>query len=99
MISVGTDCHDLDPLGDMHVTTEGFARMTQGLLSVAGEFCNGRCVATLEGGYSLDGLQEGVKSVLDEMGEANPPQSISGDSQAGDVIDAIIDVQKRFWRL
>jgi len=97
MISVGTDCHDLDPLGDMHVTADGFARMTQGLLSVANEFCDGRCVATLEGGYSLEGLQEGVKSVLDEMGEANPLKSIPGDSQAGDVIDSIIDVQRRFW--
>jgi acetoin utilization deacetylase AcuC-like enzyme len=99
LISAGFDCHRLDPLGDMRVTAEGFARMTKGLLSVAGECCAGRCAAVLEGGYSLEGLKEGVKSVLDEMGETNQPQPPSGNSIAAPLIAAVTTIQKRFWTL
>lgn len=64
LVSAGYDAHRLDPLGGMNVTADGFARMTESLLRVARECCQGRLVLTLEGGYSLEGLTESVRACL-----------------------------------
>ena len=40
----------------MSVTTEGFRALTNGTKLLAEELCDGRVVAFLEGGYSLDHL-------------------------------------------
>jgi acetoin utilization deacetylase AcuC-like enzyme len=82
----------------MRVTDKGFSRMASGLLAVARKHADGRCAAVLEGGYSLEGLKEGVQAVLDEMGGFNHPQASSHGSQADELIGAVADVQKRFWQ-
>jgi acetoin utilization deacetylase AcuC-like enzyme len=99
LISAGFDCHDLDPLGGMHVTGPGFSRMTRGLLSLARQHSSGRCAAVLEGGYSLEGLQEGVRSVLDEMALERDPEPPSEDSQAAPLLTEISKIQSRYWKL
>jgi acetoin utilization deacetylase AcuC-like enzyme len=99
LISAGFDCHDLDPLGGMHVTVTGFSRMTRGLLSVARQHSSGRCAAVLEGGYSLEGLKQGVTSVLDEMAHENDPEPPPADSPAGLLLTEISKIQSRFWKL
>ncbi len=60
LISAGFDAHADDPLGGMEVTGEGFAGMTKMLKRVAEEFCGGRIVSVLEGGYSPEGLPDSV---------------------------------------
>ncbi len=67
LLSAGYDAHLQDPLGGMNVSAEGFRRMTEGLLKVAAEKCEGRLVAVLEGGYDLQGLAESVEATLKEM--------------------------------
>ena len=99
LISAGFDCHRLDPLGDMRVSDEGFARMTRGLLGVARERGAGRCVAVLEGGYHLDALTSGVRSVLDAMGDAREPRAARRGTAAGEVLAAVKKVHRRFWDL
>lgn len=99
LISAGFDCHAADPLGDMRVTEGGFARMTQALLAVARQHARGRCVAVLEGGYSLDALTTGVRTVLDELGDVREPQPARKDTAAVETIAAIKKVQRRFWDL
>lgn len=99
LISAGFDCHRLDPLGGMKVTDSGFSRMARGLLSVARQQSGGRCVAVLEGGYSLEALVEGVTGVLDEMGLENDPTSEERESRVGALLTRIAAVQKRFWKL
>jgi acetoin utilization deacetylase AcuC-like enzyme len=51
LVSAGFDAHASDPIGGMHVSTEGFAWMTRSLEDVAAAFAGGRIVSLLEGGY------------------------------------------------
>ena len=64
MISAGFDAHELDPLGQLRMTTEGFARLTAALLSVANEVCEGRVVLVTEGGYDLKALSDSLDAVI-----------------------------------
>jgi acetoin utilization deacetylase AcuC-like enzyme len=64
LVSAGFDSHRRDPLGGMRVTEAGFAWMSEELEKVAQEFCGGRSVYTLEGGYDLEGLSKSVEAVL-----------------------------------
>lgn len=65
LVSAGFDAHRLDPLGGMNVTEAGFGYMTRELQKVAADFCDGKAVYTLEGGYDLKGLADSVKTVLE----------------------------------
>ncbi len=67
LVSAGFDIYQNDPLGGMEVTPSGFAGLTRCLLDITRECCSGRLVITLEGGYNLQGLSDGVKAVLSEM--------------------------------
>ncbi|HUT53050.1 MAG TPA: histone deacetylase, partial [bacterium] len=67
LVSAGFDIHRLDPLGGMKVTELGFARMAARLKGLAEQFCRGRLVAALEGGYHLDGLSRGVAAVVEVL--------------------------------
>jgi len=62
LISAGFDAHEEDPLGGMVVTAEGFAELTRMLKNAADEFCEGRLVSMLEGGYDLNGLADCVEA-------------------------------------
>jgi acetoin utilization deacetylase AcuC-like enzyme/nucleotide-binding universal stress UspA family protein len=67
LVSAGFDIHPSDPLGNMRVSSEGFAAMTRVLMDIADTSCRGRLVCTLEGGYDLPSLKESVRAVLMEM--------------------------------
>jgi acetoin utilization deacetylase AcuC-like enzyme len=67
LVSAGYDAHLLDPLGGMNVTAQGFGRMSEKILEVAGRSCEGKAVFVLEGGYSLEGLAESVEETLRVM--------------------------------
>jgi len=60
LISAGFDAHQLDPLGGIGMTEEGFGELTDIACEIANATCNGRLVSVLEGGYSLDGLSKSV---------------------------------------
>jgi acetoin utilization deacetylase AcuC-like enzyme len=64
MISAGFDAHELDPLGQLRMTTEGFGRLTAMLLGVADELCEGRVVLVTEGGYDLNALKQCLEIVI-----------------------------------
>ena len=65
MISAGFDAHEMDPLGQLRMTTEGFARLTKTLLNLADEICEGRVVLVTEGGYDLKALEDSLKAVIE----------------------------------
>lgn len=67
LVSAGYDICLGDPLGSMAVTDAGFAYMTRVLKELATELCGGRLLLTLEGGYSLTGLRDGVLATLGEL--------------------------------
>jgi len=64
VISAGFDAHRLDPIGSLDLETEDFATLTKLVLDVADEYCNGRCVSLLEGGYNVQALAESVEQHL-----------------------------------
>ena len=104
MVSAGFDIAKGDPLGTMRVTAQGFATLTRILLGLADELCGGRLLLTLEGGYNLDMLKEGVLAVLAEMAglsEANEIQAaLSGNSgQLPLVLEQIKARQSAYWSL
>ena len=64
MISAGFDAHEMDPLGQLRMTTAGFARLTSALLGVANELCDGRVVLVTEGGYDLKAVSDSLDAVI-----------------------------------
>ena len=60
LISAGFDAHRRDPLGGMRVTEETYGEMTRRLVELANQFCEGRVLSLLEGGYDMEGLASSV---------------------------------------
>ena len=56
LVSAGFDSAKGDLLGRMNVTPEGFAELTRIVKGIAGQYCQGRLVTILEGGYNLESL-------------------------------------------
>lgn len=53
-ISAGQDCHFTDQLTGLALTARGYAEMVRWCVNLAEEICEGRVVAVLEGGYSVE---------------------------------------------
>ena len=70
IISAGFDAHARDPLAQLNVQTDDYAWVTERLLEIAGECCDGRVVSLLEGGYDLDALRESVQAHVAKLMEA-----------------------------
>jgi len=64
LVSAGFDAHPAEFLGNMRVSTEGFAALTGIVKGLAEDLCGGRLVSVLEGGYDLDALGECVAAHL-----------------------------------
>ena len=58
LISAGFDSLAGDPLGGFTLEMEDVARLTREMVSRAGQWCGGRLVSSLEGGYVPDRLGE-----------------------------------------
>lgn len=56
LVSAGFDAHRRDPLAQLKLDEQDFAWVTERLTECASQFCQGRLVSTLEGGYDLDAL-------------------------------------------
>jgi acetoin utilization deacetylase AcuC-like enzyme len=67
LISAGFDAHTDDPLAQMEVSDDGFAKMTRMLVEVANAHCGGRVISALEGGYHLGALGRSVVRHLEEL--------------------------------
>ena len=63
----GFDAAAADPLANLELTIAGFAGIGRRLAAVADDCCGGRLVATLEGGYDLNALHDGVAAFLGEL--------------------------------
>ena len=56
ILSAGFDSRKDDLLGCFDLTDEAFRRMTRISMALADDYCGGRVVSLLEGGYNVDGL-------------------------------------------
>jgi acetoin utilization deacetylase AcuC-like enzyme len=62
LVSAGFDSAKDDLLGRMKVTPEGFAELTRIVKGIAEQYCQGRLVTLLEGGYNLESLAASVEA-------------------------------------
>jgi acetoin utilization deacetylase AcuC-like enzyme len=60
VVSAGFDAHTRDPLANLNLVEADYTWVTQKLMQIADENCNGRIVSMLEGGYDLQGLSRSV---------------------------------------
>ena len=56
ILSAGFDAHYDDPLASLKLTENDFAWITETVLELAAQRCDGRVISTLEGGYNLKAL-------------------------------------------
>jgi acetoin utilization deacetylase AcuC-like enzyme len=64
MVSAGFDAHEMDPLGQLRMTTEGFGRLTKALVALANDACQGKVVFVTEGGYDLGARRDCLNEVI-----------------------------------
>ncbi len=95
LVSAGFDAAEGDPLGDMHETPAGYARLTRRLQTLAG----GRVALALEGGYNLEAIAASaaacLRTLLGEPVEEDGPGEPS--PAAARVLDAVLAAHKPFW--
>ncbi len=99
LVSAGFDIYEGDPLGGMQITKEGFAALTNVLTDLAKEYAKNRILFALEGGYNLQGLQDGVEQVLCQLsGEGSKPSidPIASSSTERELAP-VIEIQKKYW--
>ena len=72
MISAGFDARIGDTVGNFALQDSAFADLTQLCVKIAEEYCDGRLISALEGGYSLSGLSTAagthVKTLTEDGG-------------------------------
>ncbi len=64
LLSAGFDAHGADPLGGMDLTAAGFGRLSERVVALADELCEGRLVAVLEGGYDPSATAASVAAMV-----------------------------------
>jgi len=69
MISAGFDAHREDDLGQMGLVEDDYVWITQQLMNVANQTCEGKIVSCLEGGYNLSALGSSVVAHLKTLAE------------------------------
>jgi acetoin utilization deacetylase AcuC-like enzyme len=62
LVSAGFDSAKDDLLGRMKVTPAGFSELTRIVKGIAEQYCQGRLVTVLEGGYNLESLAASVEA-------------------------------------
>ena len=95
-VSAGYDCHWDDPLANLSLSLEGLFWISQTLVNLAGELCDGRIIFALEGGYNLQvlslGVANSIKALLGRVDFSDP----IGKSQRPepDLTDYIVAIKK-----
>lgn len=67
LVSAGFDAHRADPIGSLGLETEDFEPLTKLVCQVADQYCQGRVVSLLEGGYNVHALAESVACHMEAL--------------------------------
>ena len=73
LVSAGQDSYHNDPVASMKVSFAGFAMMARHAREIASQYCDGKIVLTLEGGYHIGGQAEAAATILGELSLWNRP--------------------------
>jgi len=103
LVSLGTDAHARDPLGDLTLSSAGYLHLGRRLNALAAELCGGRIAYLLEGGYDLEALADVITGLVAlARGEPFQPDfSIPTDPHCVGrrAIEATVQYQAPFWQL
>jgi len=101
LVSAGFDISATDPLGGMYVSASGFGALALELLALAKSFCQNRILFSLEGGYDLQALRDGVKQVLLQLSGNISDSGIEayGSPQLEKEIQPVFEIQRKFWKI
>jgi acetoin utilization deacetylase AcuC-like enzyme len=113
IVSAGQDASVFVPLARMSLTLAGYQAMTEAMMAVAADCCDGRLVVTQEGGYAqqyapycsatiaqtLVGRAEGEAPIPDPYGERafTQRQSVELGLDAERAIERAIEMQRNYW--
>jgi acetoin utilization deacetylase AcuC-like enzyme len=64
LVSAGYDAHWHDPIGQMNLSTAGFAQLNGIIIDIAKQVCNGRLIMVQEGGYDVDAVSACVATSI-----------------------------------
>jgi acetoin utilization deacetylase AcuC-like enzyme len=67
LISAGFDAHWNDPITSLGLSTQGYYNISKKLVELAEEFCNGKIIFVLEGGYDPQNVANGAGAVFDAL--------------------------------
>ena len=93
-ISVGFDAHWNDPITMLGLSTAGYLILAKKVIALAEEYCDGRIVFVLEGGYDPMNVANGVEAVFfaatgtgeSEANDPNPYKEPDCESRIEEVI-------------
>ena len=71
LLSAGFDAHKDDPLAQLQLESKDFYNITKRTLELSKQYCNGKVVSILEGGYDLLALQESTEMHVKALLEFN----------------------------
>jgi acetoin utilization deacetylase AcuC-like enzyme len=82
-VSAGYDAHWSDPLASLTLTTSGYYSISKKLVALADEFCGGKIVFVLEGGYDPNNVANGIAAGFAALTGA-PRPDVSDESPYGE---------------
>ena len=71
LLSAGFDAHKNDPLAQLQLESKDFYSITKRTLELSKQYCDGKVVSILEGGYDLQALQESTEMHVKALLEFN----------------------------
>ncbi|MDB4216507.1 histone deacetylase family protein [Candidatus Pelagibacter sp.] len=71
LLSAGFDAHKNDPLAQLQLESKDFYNITKRTLELSKQYCDGKVVSILEGGYDLLALQESTEMHVKALLEFN----------------------------
>ena len=67
LMSAGFDAHRQDPLCQLNLESKDYYEITRRALETTRDFCNGKVVSILEGGYDLEALAESANEHVNAL--------------------------------
>jgi len=104
VVSIGMDAHYMDPLATLSLSSPGYMSLCKQLSEKAKQYCSGKIVYVLEGGYNLKALGDvavGLATLLDrgETSETEFDLVRDHEGEGRGWVDTTKDVLKEYWTL
>jgi len=104
LVSAGFDGHYTDPVGGLLLSTNCYTQVFSKTLDLAAQLCDGKLVASLEGGYSIGFLGRIVTAVISKMADfaytvrdSQPVSNPRTRRRAERIIEDVKRTQSSFW--